>query len=217
MVIQSDARADRPLSTWENTALDAVAGVIEFWGFKRNQGRLWTLLYLRGIPMNAVQLQSVLELSKGAVSMVTRELEQWNVISRLRFDGSNSWHFVAETSLIKMVSNVFRNREAALLNRVRTELGSALQEARDEASPEVLDRLSRLRLLAQMAERAIVTLATTSKLNLSSFFNVLRAGNLAKKAPAPSERFTIRRQAGYSGRLRRRVRRKGAQCPCSAP
>ncbi|MCA9522155.1 MAG: hypothetical protein KC609_14345, partial [Myxococcales bacterium] len=68
------------------------------------------------------------------------------------------------------------------LNRVRTELGGALQEARNEASPDVLDRLSRLRLLAQMAERAIVTLATTSKLNLSSFFNVLRAGKAVEKS-----------------------------------
>ncbi|MCA9519879.1 MAG: transcriptional regulator, partial [Myxococcales bacterium] len=103
MVKKGDERPDRPLSSWEASALEAVAGVIEFWGFKRNQGRLWTLLYLRGVALTAAQIQSVLDLSKGAVSMVTREMEQWSVIHRLRHDDSNSWHFAAETSLVKMV------------------------------------------------------------------------------------------------------------------
>ena len=41
------------LARWEAIAVDAVGNCIEFWGFKRNQGRVWALLYLRGTPMSA--------------------------------------------------------------------------------------------------------------------------------------------------------------------
>ena len=41
------------LPQWEAMAIDAVGRVIEFWGFKRNQGRVWALLYLRSVPMSA--------------------------------------------------------------------------------------------------------------------------------------------------------------------
>ena len=36
------------LPRWESLAIDAVGNVIEFWGFKHNQGRVWAVLYLRG-------------------------------------------------------------------------------------------------------------------------------------------------------------------------
>jgi len=31
---------------WETTVLEAVGRMIEFWGFKRNHGRIWSLLFL---------------------------------------------------------------------------------------------------------------------------------------------------------------------------
>src|SRR6185295_11178850 len=75
------------LARWEAMAVDAVGNAIEFWGFKRNQGRVWALLYLRGTPMSAGQLEKELSLSKGAVSMLIRDLERWGVIERVREPG----------------------------------------------------------------------------------------------------------------------------------
>ena len=43
-------------SGWEAMAIDAVGNVIEFWGFKRNQGRVWALLYLRNEALTAAEL-----------------------------------------------------------------------------------------------------------------------------------------------------------------
>jgi len=50
------------LNRWESLVTDAVGAVIEFWGFKQNQGRVWALLYLRGAAMSAQDLQDDLEL-----------------------------------------------------------------------------------------------------------------------------------------------------------
>ena len=48
---------------------DAVGGLMEFWGFKRNMGRMWTVLYLAPDPLSAADLCERLSLSTGAVSM----------------------------------------------------------------------------------------------------------------------------------------------------
>ena len=78
------------LERWESMAIEAVGQVIEFWGFKRNQGRVWALLYLRGESFSAAEVESILRLSKGGVSMLLRDLERWKVISRVRHAGSSA-------------------------------------------------------------------------------------------------------------------------------
>ena len=42
--------------SWETLVLESVGRVIEYWGFKRNHGRLWALLYIMDAPMNAADL-----------------------------------------------------------------------------------------------------------------------------------------------------------------
>ena len=79
-----------PLSRWEAIAVDAVGNVIEFWGFKRNQGRVWAFLYLRGEAFSASAIEKQLELSKGGVSMLLRDLERWGVVRRVRAPGQSA-------------------------------------------------------------------------------------------------------------------------------
>src|SRR5215467_294282 len=45
---------------------DAVGALMEFWGFKRVMGRLWTVLYLSGEPLTAAELCERLAISSGA-------------------------------------------------------------------------------------------------------------------------------------------------------
>ena len=50
---------------------DAVGALIESWGFKRNMGRMWAVLYLDDHPLTAADLGERLGLSTGAVSLST--------------------------------------------------------------------------------------------------------------------------------------------------
>jgi DNA-binding MarR family transcriptional regulator len=113
------------LPRWEALAIDAVGNVIEFWGFKHNQGRIWAVLYLRGMSMTATQLEEELGLSKGAVSMLVRDLERWGVVVRIRQPGTGAWHFRAETDLVQMVRRVVQERETAFITRIRANLEEA--------------------------------------------------------------------------------------------
>jgi HTH-type transcriptional regulator, glycine betaine synthesis regulator len=96
-------------------AADAVGGLMEFWGFKRNMGRMWCVLYLTDRPMSAADLGQALQLSTGAVSMTLAELTKWGAVKKSWVPGDRRDYYEPETSIWKMVSRVFRERELGLI------------------------------------------------------------------------------------------------------
>src|SRR5260370_19647799 len=98
----SSRESTASLARWEQIAIDAVGDVIEFWGFKRNQGRVWALLYLHDEALPASAIGRTLGLSKGAVSMLIRGLERWRVIRRARGPGASAWREPGGTGLIPL-------------------------------------------------------------------------------------------------------------------
>ena len=132
---------------------DAVGALIESWGFKRNMGRMWAVLYLEDHPLSAADLGERLGLSTGSVSMLLAELLQWGIVKKAWVVGERREHYEAETSLWKMISRVFRERE---LNWVKTAV-DAFATARDELRPGndarrklIAERIASLTQLAQV-------------------------------------------------------------------
>ncbi|HZJ54033.1 MAG TPA: MarR family transcriptional regulator [Myxococcaceae bacterium] len=171
------------LPRWEALAIDAVGNVIEFWGFKHNQGRVWAVLYLRGASMTATQLEEELGLSKGAVSMLVRDLERWGVVVRIRQPGTGAWHFRAETDLIQMVRRVIQERETAFITRIRADLEEARRlAAASGVGRERLARLEKLAALAVGAERALRIFLRTARVDLSSLLLALGESKLRPRS-----------------------------------
>lgn len=164
------------LQRWEEIAVDAVGNTIEFWGFKRNQGRVWALLYLRGVPMTAPELERTLSLSKGGVSMLLRDLERWGVVMRVREPGSGSWMYRAETGLLRMVRRVIEEREAEFVARIRADLTEAMRlaVASGRTSKDKLEKLKKMNQLADQTERALRLFLKTARLDFGGMFDVLR-------------------------------------------
>jgi HTH-type transcriptional regulator, glycine betaine synthesis regulator len=166
------------LAAWEALACDAVGNAIEFWGFKRNQGRLWALLYLRDTPLSASELQRLLRLSKGAVSMLTHELEHWDVVTRVRTNDPSQWYFEANTDFMAMLRRVLEEREMRFVSRVTADLETALREARAAGNvPEsVRDRLQRMLGLGRRVQQAIELFLRSARFDLRGVIDVLRRG-----------------------------------------
>jgi len=169
------------LAPWEAMAIEAVGNVIEFWGFKRNQGRVWALLYLRGELYTAGEIERELDLSKGGVSMLLRDLERWGVVRRVRQPQDSVWRYSAETDLVRMVSRVIEEREAGLVSRIRADLAEAQRIARQSAGvdPERLSRLEKMAMLAEHVEKALRLLIRTSRLDIGGVLSVLREDTAA--------------------------------------
>ena len=132
---------------------DAVGGLMEAWGFKRNMGRMWTVLYLEDHPLTAADLGERLGLSTGAVSMLLTELLQWAIVKKAWVVGERREHYEAETSLWKMVSRVFRERELNWIKQAADEFGQAgdeLKSGSDARRKLIAERIANLRELAQV-------------------------------------------------------------------
>ena len=168
------AAEESPLAHWENVAVDAVGNVIEFWGFKRNQGRVWALLYLRDVALTAAELEKELALSKGGISMLVRDLERWGVILRVRNPSDASWRYRAEIDLMKMVRRVIEEREFAFISRMATDLAEAkrLAIASGSATKAQLARLAKMELLAEATSKALKLFLKTARFDVGSMFEV---------------------------------------------
>lgn len=177
----TSARADErdlegvgTLAPWEALVVDAVGTVIDFWKFKRNQGRVWALLYLRGRAMSATEIQQALGLSKGGVSMLVRELEQWTVVRRVRAPRDEVWRYAAETDLMMMIGHVISVREGGLVKGVCEDLEHALAMARKEGvDPVVVARLRRMKTLADVMDKALSAFLQTARFDVVAARDVL--------------------------------------------
>jgi HTH-type transcriptional regulator, glycine betaine synthesis regulator len=171
------------LAPWEAMAVEAVGNVIEFWGFKRNQGRVWALLYLRGEPLTAGEIERELDLSKGGVSMLLRDLERWGVVQRVRHPHDSVWRYAAETDLVRMVSHVIEEREADFVSRIRADLSEALRLAQEVSgvASERLQRLEKMATLAEHVEKAIRLFIKTARLDVGGVLGAFREDAASRK------------------------------------
>ncbi len=161
--------------TWESVAIEAVGNVIEFWGFKRNQGRVWALLFLRGEALSAGGIQEQLGLSKGAVSMLIRDLESWSVIQRTRRPDKTGWCFEANTNLMEMVVRVLSRRELEFLNHVVADLARAKKMVDEDpiASKEVKRKVRNMHRLGSGVHDAVSVFAKTAQLDFRGVTSLL--------------------------------------------
>ena len=174
---------------------DAVGALMEAWGFKRNMGRLWALLYLEQRPLSAADIGDRLALSTGAVSMLLTELQQWSIVKKTWIPGERREHYEAETSIWKMVSRVFRERElrwiedalAAFEGAQKELAASPAEPAADPARAHLETQIAALTQLAQVGShllRAILDGAAVDALPLKT------VGELAQAVQGPAKKPT---------------------------
>jgi DNA-binding transcriptional regulator GbsR (MarR family) len=185
----------RALSASEIAVSDVIGRLIEFWGFKRNMGRVWSVLYLSPDPLSAEDLRQLLRLSSGAVSMTLSELARWGVVRKVWVQGERKDFFVAEVQLWKMISRVFNEREKVeivsaveafehalkALDRI-AQAAEGERRARAELQKE---RIKRLLDLAKLGQALLDALLSTAKLDaapLARFLLGVRADDDSQKA-----------------------------------
>jgi DNA-binding transcriptional regulator GbsR (MarR family) len=171
-------RQDKPRALWPTEAAvsDVIGRLIEFWGFKRNMGRVWTVLYLSPEPLSAEDLRQALQLSSGAVSMTLSELSRWGVVRRVWIQGERKDFYTAEVQLWRMISRVFNEREKSEVTAAIDVFEEALEKLdrmrRTSSDPEVRaraelqhERISQLLELARLGRRLLDALVSTAKVD----------------------------------------------------
>ena len=179
--------ADRDEELWESEVLisNSIGRLIEFWGVKRNMGRLWSILYLSGQPHSAPELQEKLQLSAGAVSMTLNELMRWGVVRKVWIQGERRDHYEAEGNFWKMISRVFNERERVEVLDAIDIMEDAIRFLKEKAKePESKaraqfqeERVRELLDLARFGKQLLDTLIKDAKVDGSPLMNVLLGGS----------------------------------------
>src|SRR5688572_1036703 len=142
---------------------DMVGRLMQFWGFKRPMGRLWTLLYLAPEPLTAADIAQSLHMSAGAVSMTLNELSKWGAVKKTWRPGERRDFYEAETSVWKLVRRVIGDRELTLVREFSDALGTADRAlAAADLDPVVRsfkkERVERLLELSKLGENLLSAL-----------------------------------------------------------
>lgn len=170
---------------WRSEVLvsDAIGRLIEFWGFKRNMGRIWAVLYLSDRALSAQEIQDRLQLSAGAVSMTLKSLGQWRVVKRVWVQGERRDYFEAEGNFWRMISRVFEERERReildaidvmeeALEHLRVRLEQCEGEERVRAEVQVA-RIEQLLDLARLGQSLLERLLKSAQVDASPLLRVL--------------------------------------------
>jgi HTH-type transcriptional regulator, glycine betaine synthesis regulator len=176
--VRAVTRQDKPRALWptEASVSDVIGRLIEFWGFKRNMGRVWTVLYLSPDPLSAEDLRQALQLSSGAVSMTLSELSRWGVVRRVWIQGERKDFYTAEVQLWRMISRVFNEREKSEVTAAIDVFEEALDKLdrirRTSNDPEMRsradlqhERISQLLELARLGRKLLDALVSTAKVD----------------------------------------------------
>ncbi|MBW2718375.1 MAG: hypothetical protein DRH23_02780 [Deltaproteobacteria bacterium] len=175
-VKQQDLNDSQPL--WREAELksaDAMGRLMEFWGFRRHMGRLWTILYLSPDPMTTTELAEILQLSSSAVSLSLGELVHWGAVRKTWRPGERKDFYQAESSVWKLLRRVYERRELNLIREAIDAFGEAqrqLAETRSLLGQEerrrvdyMHKRLSRLSALSKAGERLVRLLVAGRMIN----------------------------------------------------
>jgi len=108
------------------TACDAVGELVEYWGFKKVQGRVWTYVVLSRHPRHQNEIAEALEVSKSLVSLTVTELMERNLVRAV--DDRRNAPIEASLDVWPTVSEILRSREWMLLESARV----ALEDVRAE-------------------------------------------------------------------------------------
>jgi len=123
-----------------------IGRMMELWGFPKNLGRIWTLLYLQDNALSAAEIAEQLSISRGSASMALQELLRWGVVRKSWKPGERKDFFEAEENVPKMVLRVLNERELPAINEAIDALRAVLRGIEDGgggASDPTLSRRTR--------------------------------------------------------------------------
>jgi DNA-binding transcriptional regulator GbsR (MarR family) len=168
--------SSEPVTHAELEVADTIGRLMEFWGFKRPMGRMWTLLYLSPAPLGAAELGEQLKMSAGAVSMTLSELLKWGAVKKSWRPGERRDFYEAETSIGKLVQRVLRERELELVRQFGEALGNADAELPRPAAGDPPDfkraRVHELQRLARLGETLLTALVAGKVVDPTPFLKV---------------------------------------------
>ncbi len=147
-----------------------VGTFIEFWGFKRVHGRLWTFLLLADRPLDASDLIQRLRVSKALVSMTLADLLAHRVIEEAGKSERSTQLYRPNPDLVDVIANVLKHRERRMVARILMSFRALRALGDDELEAAGVDpqRLKTFGRLVEGTSKALESFVSGLRFDLST-------------------------------------------------
>jgi DNA-binding transcriptional regulator GbsR (MarR family) len=137
-----------------NALAEQIGHFIEYWGFKKIHGQIWTHLYLSPSPLSAQDIISRLKVSKALVSLSMKDLLHYKLILQTEESvNKKNKFYTANPEVFSVIRGVLETREHLMLTRILTEFKN-LEEIYSNATASNLIDHERMKLLGKMVKGA---------------------------------------------------------------
>jgi DNA-binding transcriptional regulator GbsR (MarR family) len=141
----------RPADAAVALVAETMGDLFARFGLRPALGRVWAVLYLTPVPLDARGLLERLEISTGSLSMALGELVELGLVERFSPPGAGRAFHRPVTETWTLINRIFRGRERPRLGAIhqRLERAAEMLEAQaagsgDEESRHALDRVNHL-------------------------------------------------------------------------
>lgn len=131
-----------------------IGSFMQYWGFKKIHGRIWTHLYTSIEPLDSQTLISRLKVSKGLMSLAVRDLLTYEVILPVSTGKHGVTFYKANPDVMNVITNVLKKREATMLSSVNSCVERLAAYNKTELSNAKLDfkNLENIKVMTQSAQ-----------------------------------------------------------------
>lgn len=175
-----DSQTQTETNTEANTEklVSAIGEFIEYWGFKRVHGKIWTHIFLSERPLDAADLMKRLKISKALVSISVKDLIEYSVILKSGKSKKGTQTYTANPNLADVITHVLKTRERVLLNRISaavSELSTESSFSDSEKSHFCEVRIGFLRLMLDEATRILDGILEMKEIDTDFLKNIQNA------------------------------------------
>lgn len=131
---------------------EKVGSFIEYWGFKRVHGKIWTLVFLSPEPVDANYLKDSLKISKALTSMTIKDLLFYKVILEVEKEKPGTQKYRINPDITQVIIDVINQRELKMLVEIQASSRLLSSAHKSQAQPQISS--SRLGELTSMIDGA---------------------------------------------------------------
>ena len=173
------SKRDPTLETAQESMLDGLGQLSDYFGFSKVMGQLYGALLLSVDPLSLDDQVELLDISKASVSMNLRTLEHMGMVRQVwvRGGGGRRKYYEAETDFLQIISNILAGREMRDVDRALHVMEENIDRLSDamptmsvddkELAELYLDRIRRMQSLFRFAQLVITSvLAKVGELDI---------------------------------------------------
>ena len=157
---------------------DKIGSFIEYWGFKKVHGKIWTLIFLAPEPVDANFLKDSLKISKALTSMSIKDLLHYNVILEVEKERPGTQKYKINSDIIQVILDVIHKRELKMLVELQAAFQILTTNHGNQALPNVDNhRLNELGLMIDSAQLLLQGMTSGNMVDFKAFEDCMVVSN----------------------------------------